>query len=132
MSASTRRFVRHYLEMLAAMALGMVVLGAASEALLDLPEGTAVTLVEMAIWMTLPMVAWMRVRGHGWRTCNEMAAAMLIPTVSALALLAGGLVTDDDTLLILEHSAMPPSMLVAMLLRRDEYTRHHDHAQVAG
>ena len=131
MSRPTWRFVRHYLEMLAAMAIGMVVLGAASDALLELPDRTAVTLVEMAICMTLPMVAWMRIRGHGWRLCNEMAAAMLLPTAGMLALLAGGVVTDAGTLLMLEHIVMLPSMLIAMLLRRDEYTRHHRHVQMA-
>jgi hypothetical protein len=35
--------------MVAAMVVGMVVRGAASEAVLDLPDRTAVTLVEMAI-----------------------------------------------------------------------------------
>lgn len=131
MSRPTWRFVRHYLEMLAAMAIGMVVLGAASDALLELPDRTAVTLVEMATCMTLPMVAWMRIRGHGWRLCNEMAAAMLLPTAAVLALLATGAVTDAGTLLMLEHIVMLPSMLVAMLLRRDEYTRHHRHTQMA-
>ena len=41
MSRPTWRFVRHYLEMLAAMAIGMVVLGAASDAVLELPDRTA-------------------------------------------------------------------------------------------
>lgn len=132
MNATTRRFILHYLGMLAAMGVGMVVLGGASGLLLDLPDRTAVTLVEMAVWMTVPMVAWMRFRGHAWRLCNEMAAAMLIPTAGTLALLAGGLVTGADELLMLEHTVMLPSMLVAMLLRREEYTGHpHGHAQVA-
>jgi hypothetical protein len=43
---------------------GMVVLRAASVVSLGIPDRTAVTLVEMAVWMTLPMVAWMRVRRH--------------------------------------------------------------------
>ena len=132
MSASTKTFVRHFLEMVAAMFVGMAVLGAASAVLLDLPDRTAVTLIEMAISMTVPMVAWMRVRGHGWRASNEMAAAMLIPAAGALALLGTGVLTDADTLLMLEHVVMLPAMLVAMILRRDEYTgHHHRHAQVA-
>jgi glyoxylate carboligase len=122
---SIKQFARHYLEMVAAMVVGMAVLGGASEALLDLPDETAVTLVEMAIAMTVPMVAWMRFRGHGWRVCNEMAAAMLIPAAGALVVLGAGIVEDETTLLIFEHVAMFAGMFVAMLLRFDEYAGHH-------
>ena len=129
MSGAIRRFGRHYLEMVTAMVVGMVVLGGASAWLLDLPDRTSVELVEMAVWMTLPMVAWMRFRGHRWRACNEMAAAMLVPVGAALALLWTGVVTDGDALVMLEHTAMFPAMLVAMLLRREEYAGHdHDEA----
>jgi hypothetical protein len=87
----------------------------------------------MAITMTVPMVAWMRFRGHGWRRCNEMAVAMLIPIAGVLALLGAGLFANEGTLLMLEHVVMLPCMLVAMLLRRDEYggQPHHQHAEVA-
>lgn len=85
----------------------------------------AVQLVEMAVWMTAPMVAWMRVRGHRWRICLEMAAAMLLPAAGTLALLGTGVATDAHTLLMVEHMVMLPAMLVAMLLRRDEYTGPH-------
>jgi hypothetical protein len=123
---ATWRFVRHYIEMVAAMMAGMAAL-AASRSMVDLPDETAVELVEMALWMTVPMVAWMRFRGHAWRVCNEMAAAMLLPAAAALALLATGVVGDSHALVMLEHSVMFPAMLAAMLLRRDEYTGHHQH-----
>ena len=122
------RFGRHCLEMVAAMVVGMFALGAISRLVIDLPDRTAVRLVEMAIWMTTPMVAWMRVRGHGWRATNEMAAAMLLPAAGALGLLGAGVVTDGHTLLMLEHTVMFLAMFVAMLLRRDEYTGHHAHS----
>jgi len=127
MSRSIKQFVRHYFEMVAAMLVGMMVFGGASEVLLDLPDETAVTLVEMAIAMTVPMVAWMRFRGHDWRLCNEMAAAMLIPAAGALVVLSAGIVTNETTLLVFEHVAMFAGMLVAMLLRFDEYAGHHHH-----
>ena len=127
-SGTTWRFVRHYLEMVTAMLVGMAVLGAASHLVIDLPDRTAIELVEMAVWMTVPMTAWMRVRGHGWRATGEMALAMVLPTAGALALLASGAVTDGHTLVMVEHIAMFPAMLAAMLLRRDEYTGHHHHA----
>jgi hypothetical protein len=128
-----KTFIRHYLEMVVAMVVGMEVLSIPLDAVYDVSDRPALMLTEMAVTMTLPMVAWMRFRGHGWRASNEMAASMLLPAAGTLALLASGLVSDTGTLLLLEHAVMLPSMLVAMLLRRDEYTghHHHHHAQVA-
>ncbi|HEX6422182.1 MAG TPA: hypothetical protein VFZ79_01800 [Acidimicrobiales bacterium] len=125
MRGATWRFVRHYLEMVAAMSTGMAALGVVSWLVLDLPDRTAVELVEMAVWMMVPMTAWMRIRGHRWRVCGEMAVAMLLPGAVALALLGTGTVADAHTLVMLEHTVMFPAMIVAMLARRDEYTGHH-------
>ena len=127
----TRNFVRHYVEMLIAMVVGMFALGIPLGALLlavgidvgdwhaDAPE---LELLGMAFTMTIPMVAWMRYRGHGWAPAGDMTAAMFLPSFAAIALLWSGLVANADTLLTLQHVAMLPAMLVAMLLRRDEYT----------
>jgi hypothetical protein len=134
----TRHFVQHYIEMVIAMLLGMLVLGGAFTVLLgavgidvgdwqdDAPE---LLLLGMAFTMTAPMVAWMRYRRHGWAPAGEMAAAMFAPTAVAIALLWAGAVEDTHTLLMIQHIAMFPLMLVAMLLRRDEYTRHPGHAR---
>jgi hypothetical protein len=128
MSTPTRHFVRHYVEMVVAMFLGMAVLGmpaslalgavgvSSAELTADAP---ALMLLGMGVTMTVPMVAWMRHRGHGWGPSNEMAASMLIPTAGVIALLGAGLVEDVGMLLMAEHVVMLPSMLVAMLLRRD-------------
>ena len=133
-SSSTRHFIRHYVEMVVAMFLGMVVLGVPagwalgavgsswSELNSDAP---ALMLLGMAVTMTVPMVAWMRHRGHGWRANTEMAASMLLPTLAAVGLLGAGLVEDSGTLLVVEHVAMLLGMLAAMLLRLDEYTHQH-------
>jgi hypothetical protein len=133
MTTSARHFIRHYFEMLVAMFLGMAVLGtptmlalgAAGVSSAELQsDAPALMLLGMGITMTVPMVAWMRYRGHGWQASNEMAASMLIPTGGAIGLLGAGLVEDVGALLMAEHVVMLPSMLVAMLLRRDEYTAH--------
>jgi hypothetical protein len=118
-----KAFIRHYLEMVAAMFIGMGVLG--TPLLMAVSEDAhALQLAIMGVTMTVPMVAWMRYRGHGWGPCNEMAAAMLIPTAGVIGLQMGGLVEDYGTLMALEHAVMLPAMLGAMLLRRDEYTGH--------
>jgi hypothetical protein len=140
MTAANRHFARHYVEMLVAMFLGMVVLGtpatmalsaagtSMSELHNDLP---ALMLFAMAVTMTVPMVAWMRYRGHGWPASAEMSASMFIPAFGVIALLGAGLVEDIGALMLIEHVVMLPSMLVAMLLRREEYSGGaHGHADV--
>jgi hypothetical protein len=123
-----RQFARHYVEMVLAMFAGMLVLGMPAAWAVGLDTaGTdrpALRLFGMALTMTVPMVAWMRYRGHGWRPCNEMSAAMLLPTFVAIALLP---VVAYGTLMAVEHVAMLALMLVAMLLRPEEYM-HHDHS----
>lgn len=92
----------------------------------------AMNLFVMALTMTVPMVAWMRYRGHTRRANTEMAASMLIPTFAVMVVLWVG--AAKGTLMVPEHAAMLACMLVAMLLRRDEYscaTHHHSHAQPA-
>jgi hypothetical protein len=139
MSASTRHFIRHYVEMVVAMFLGMAVLGLPAVAALGLVgmssselhnDAPALLLFGMAVTMTAPMLAWMRYRGHGRPASAEMAAAMFIPTFGVIALLWSGHIDDTGTLLEIQHVVMFPSMLVAMLLRRDEYTGAlHDHSR---
>jgi hypothetical protein len=130
-SASTRHFARHYVEMVIAMFLGMAVLGVPAgwalsamgsswSALND--DAPALMFLAMATTMTVPMVAWMRYRGHGWRANTEMSASMFLPTFAVIGLLGAGLVTDIGVLMVAEHVAMLLSMLGAMLLRPAEYT----------
>jgi hypothetical protein len=128
-----RNFARHYVEMLVAMFLGMFVLGFALAALLELAgvdvsswdsEAPALLMLGMAFTMTVPMVAWMRHREHGWAPAWEMAAAMFVPSFAAIGLLWADVETDIHALMEIQHVAMLPSMLLVMLLRRHEYTGH--------
>lgn len=127
-------FTRHYVEMVVAMFLGMFVLGAALAVPLELAgvdvsswdrDAPALLLLGMAFTMTVPMVAWMRHRGHGWAPAADMTAAMFLPSLVAVGLLWTGVETDIHALMMIQHIAMGPAMLVAMLLRVHEYTGHH-------
>jgi hypothetical protein len=125
-------FVRHYLEMVVAMVLGMVLLGPLESALLN-PLGWAAVrgvpeleALIMASNMTVAMVVWMRHRGHGWAATNEMAAAMYLPFLVLFPPLWLGLITPA-TMLAGGHLLMLAAMAAAMLLRRAEYTGHHQH-----
>jgi hypothetical protein len=129
-------FVRHYLEMVVAMVVGMAALGPvwslAGDALgrpavLDLPEVSALV---MATNMTVAMSAWMRYRGHGWRTTLEMAAAMYLPFVVLFPPLWMGALSAD-AMLVAGHVVMLPAMAGAMLLRLGEYTGRHGHGHPA-
>jgi hypothetical protein len=121
------RFALHYLEMVVVMVVGMGLLALPLDLVVDVSQRPAAMLIEMAFTMTVPMVAWMRLRGHAWRPCNEMAASMVLPTIATLGLLAAAVVTDSGSLMVILHAVMLPSMLVAMLLRRSEYTCAHGH-----
>jgi flagellar biosynthetic protein FliP len=86
-------FWRHFLEMLAAMAVGMIATGAIFISVTGLKTWDEVTvqypnqvLLGMAAGMSLPMVAWMLYRGMGRRNAYEMAAAMVLPVLPFLGL----------------------------------------------
>ena len=125
---------RHFLEMVAAMWVGMVagglvfapILAASemtpSEARVRYPE---LYLLVMAFNMTVPMVLWMRHRGHGARSCFEMSAAMVVPGILLLCLFWVG--ATDGPACGLYCGLMAVSMLVLMLYRRDESHDHRGH-----
>jgi hypothetical protein len=126
-------FVRHFVEMIVAMLIGMAALGALWRAILAgfdvdasafrLQHAVVVALV-MAFDMTVPMVWWMRHRGHSWARGGEMAAAMFVPTLVLIGLLQLDAVSGDS-LIGLEHALMLPAMLLAIFWRLDEYTQAH-------
>jgi hypothetical protein len=120
------QFLRHYLELVAAVLVGMVVLGAAVRGVLALvglrfparhPELVA---LEMAVTMSAGIVAWMRHRGHGWASTLEMVGAMFAPAVVLVPLLWLGAIAGD-ALLVLEHLARFLLIYLVMLRRRSEY-----------
>lgn len=125
-------FTRHYLEMVAVMLVGMLVLGALVAPVLQLAgsdwmrlldEAPAAALLLMLVTMTVPMVAWMALRGHTARQNAEMAAAMVIPACAVIVAMPLGL-RDVGLAMGLEHVGMLGGMYVAMLLRADEYAAH--------
>ena len=123
MSPATRRFIRHYVEMVVVMFAGMALLWMPATLVVN-TDADAAMLGTMAVTMTAPMVAWMRWRGHRWQPTIEMASAMIVPTLGVLAMLAAGL-GGLGLLMSLEHVVMLGGMLLAMLARRGEYAHHH-------
>jgi hypothetical protein len=133
-SGPRRRFVRHLLEMILVMMLGMCVLGAGFGELHVLLFGSGsagvwrdhvgLAAFAMAFNMTVPMVLWMRYRGHSWERGGEMAAAMNLPVLPALVLYGAGVIPAGGVL-GMQMMLMIPAMLGAMLYRKEEYSRPH-------
>lgn len=127
------RFLLHFLEMSVAMGLGMAVFHVLR---LQLPAGYAAAfepgtngfVIADDLFMTLPMAAWMLVRGHGWRHSMEMSASMLVP---GAAILVARLLGSDAYFPWLPYMACPvicSSMVIYMIVRHEHYTGSAGHA----
>jgi flagellar biosynthetic protein FliP len=125
-------FLRHLLEMTLVMVPGMVLGGAVFTLAAGLVAGSSLTwdearlrypaacLLTIGVVMSVPMVAWMRHRGHGWQSGGEMAAAMVLPALALIGLFWLDAI-GSEPLCGLYCAVMLPAMVAAMLLRRGEY-----------
>ncbi len=119
-------FIRHYIEMVLAMGIGMFALMAlttyvlqavGAPHLLDRAEPMALS---MATDMAIGMGAWMAWRRHGWRDIAEMSAAMYLPFVILFPATLTGAMTRG-TMMVAGHGLMLAAMLALMLRRREHY-----------
>ncbi len=132
---SVGRFILHLLEMVLSMMLGMVVLyildvlSPESSAFAPFFEyGTVEFDLAMAIFMTVPMAAWMLVRHHDRRHVAEMSFGMNAPVAAIIALRLLGGEASMPWLADASHPLMFLGMILAMLYRRDHYTGKADHS----
>ena len=125
-------FALHLAEMLLVMLLGMLVLGGAAEGALRLNGGSlsdtpaGLHAAVMAAELTVPMVLWMRYRGHPVRHNVEMAASMVAPTALVIALHSFPLIfifVNVTTGLDGVPGVMIPAMVSVMLWRYEHYSR---------
>jgi hypothetical protein len=119
-------FWRHFLQMLAAMVVGMIGTGAIVLSIVGLKTWGEVTteyptqaLMAMAVGMTAPMVGWMLYRHMGWKNSSEMAAAMVLPVIPFLCLVWFGI--TKSAACGGYCAVMVVAMLGLMLYRRSEY-----------
>ncbi|MGE3856166.1 MAG: hypothetical protein AB7G21_04290 [Dehalococcoidia bacterium] len=122
-------FARHYLEMVAAMVAGMMLLTPpfmmTSRWLgYSFMFDPTIRTLAMATSMNIGMIAWMRYRGHTWERTAEMAVGMTLPFLAFLVPMWLGLISEV-TLNVAGHLAMLVGMYVAMLFRRAEYSMDH-------
>jgi flagellar biosynthetic protein FliP len=121
--------------MVVAMMLGMYLLAAPSGAVLSAlgysSSDPVTSALVMTFDMTVPMVVWMRIRGHGWARSAEMGAAMVLPAVVIVALAIAGTIPQSG-LSGAVMDPMIPAMLAVMLYRRSEYAHCGNHQSVHG
>jgi len=134
-ASNVGRFILHLLEMLLAMMVGMPILyglrnliPASFSYAAAFQSGTTLSALAMGVFMTVPMVAWMIVRGHGWRHSAEMGFAMFAPVAAIIVLRLLGADASLPWLAKASHPAMPLAMIIAMLYRRDHYTLKAGHS----
>ena len=114
-----RGFVVHYLQMLAAMGIGMLVLTPFSMHLVH-HAGVEVEALSMVTTMVAGMAVWMAHRLHSWPEVLEMSAAMYGSFAVLFPFHWLG-VLSPTSLTTLGHLLMLVAMAVAMLHRRDSY-----------
>lgn len=119
---TNRSFVVHYLQMLAAMGVGMLVLGPLS---MFVEAGVEVHCLLMATWMTAGMAAWMAWRRHSWPSIAEMGLAMYASFAVLFPAYWLGTLSGDGVMLA-GHLLMLPAMVLVMLRRREEYVHTAD------
>ena len=123
------RFLLHFLELQIPMGLGALVcylltrmIPASSNFATVYHPGTYLYAFGDVLFLTVPVVVWMVIRGYGWRHSLEMAAAMLAP-IAAIVLvseLAG--YTYLLWLLNAGYPAMCLGILVYMLYCRNYFS----------
>jgi hypothetical protein len=125
-SSPLLHFARHLLEMIVSMMIGMFVGAAifltATGGLTPVQGMTrypVLFVLVMAFAMTAPMIAWMRFRGHGARSCYEMTASMALPAVLLICLYWLGVISAPICGAYCGLSFV--AMIVLMVYRRSDY-----------
>jgi hypothetical protein len=126
-----RLLVRHLAEMLAAMLVGMLVLGPLWRLPQPLADRPDVAAFLMATDMAVAMAVWMWHRGHGGAAIGEMTAAMYAPFGVLLVPWWTGL-APGGAVLLGGHLLMLPAMAWAVRRRIGEYTGEHPAAPRTG
>ena len=107
---------RHYVEMVLAMLVGMLLLGGLRDLVgltVSSAESAGASYLLMATDMALGMAAWMRVRGHSWSHTLEMCAVMYVPVVLLPLVWLG--IAGSTAFMIAAHVVMMVLMLVVLL-----------------
>jgi len=131
------RFLRHLVEMIVAMMVGMAIWAAILGLILKpIGYGNVVRASPelrfglMALFMSVPMILLMRYRGHSWERGMEMVVAMVVPMGAVVLCWRLGMGVyvpffSEEALSLSTHVAMYLGMILLMLYRHKEYTHMH-------
>ena len=135
---SVGRFVLHYAEMCMVMCVGAISLSvlffgaAAVLGYSDLPQrAPELTVLIIAINLSLPMAVWMRFRGMAWRPTVEMSGSTMVAGLLLIAAYRLGIIAKGSLMGLQTGILACPLMLAVMLVRFRLYSshkRHHAHA----
>lgn len=128
----TGYFLLHFLEMCVVMcAAGIATLSAFlrwAGPLLGYPQFKRqfpeLSTVLLALWLTVVMIVWMRIRRHEWRPTLEMASTSIVALPIVLGVAWMGAV-PRTSIYGLECGVACALMIVPMLIRPDHYTGAH-------
>ena len=130
MTFSRFAFVRHFVEMILAMVVGMALLDPfaqylfSSYANIDMFATPGLFAPVMTLNMVIGMSVWMLFRRHGLRSIGEMSGAMFLP----LCLFIGPYwmeMLSGDVLIVGSMALSLPAMILVMFYRRDMYGMKH-------
>ena len=131
-----RSFFLRFLELQIAMGLGALIcylvvrlISVSSSFAAAYRPGTFLFATGDIFFLTVPVIAWMIFRGHGWRHSLKVAFAMISPV--AVILVLGQFTAYDyrTWLLTAGYPAMSLGMLIYILYRRDRFTRWTAHSK---
>lgn len=128
------RFILHYIQMCLVMCIGAVILnllffGAAAflgYTSLD-QRAPELTVLVIAISLSLPMLLWMRYMGMDWQPTLEMSGATMAAGLLLIGAYALGLIARSDLIPLQTGLLACPLMLVVMLFRFQLYSHAHHH-----
>lgn len=125
------RFLLHVAEMCVVMCAGGILLSvlffqtAVWLGYANLPDtAPALSVLVIAVNLSVPMAAWMRFRGMGWRPTLEMT----VPTMATGLLLVVAYwmgIVLKDSLIPIQTSLACPVMILVMLMRFGLYSAPH-------
>jgi len=132
-SRAIGRFGFHLLEMCMVMCAGAFVLsvlffGAAGLlGYTDLPQtAPELSVLVIALNLSVPMLVWMRHRGMAWQPTLEMAGSTVVVGLALVVAYRTGFVARDS-LVDVQTSLACPVMVAVMLLRFRLYSAGHAH-----
>jgi hypothetical protein len=133
-------FLRHYVEMclvccIGGFALNFLFFTAAARIGYPglLKSQPSLSIMIIAVLLAIPMLIWMRIRGHDWRPTLEMS---IVPVVLAILIVGANWLNllPKNEMRPIMTDLVCPAMLIPMLFRLDMYTsshashQHHMHA----